>query len=115
MAEKLKFIAEQEIVIWRSAKDQKRVTIRISEPRLEKDRDGKDVWACYPKLDGLISLEKPVHGMSSFQAIVTAFRCSKQLLRDETKGAKIFMVDNLRGLGMFPDDGVSLKELFETA
>jgi hypothetical protein len=115
MAEGLKFIAEQEIMIWRSATDQKRVTIRISEPRLEKDRDGKDVWACYPKLDGLISLKKPVHGLSSFQAIVEALQCSRQLLRDETRGAKLFMVDNFRGLGLFPDDGLSLKELFATA
>ncbi len=113
MAEKMKFIAEQEIVIWRSAKDQKRVTIRISEPRMEKDRDGMDVWACYPKLDGLIAIEKPVHGLSSFQAIVVALQCIRQLLRDEAKGAKLFMVDSLRGLGLFPDNGLSLKELFE--
>lgn len=115
MAEKLKFIAEQEIVIWRSPKDQKRVTIRISEPRIEKHRDGSNTWACYPKLDGLIAIEKPVHGLSSFQSVVKALQCCRQLLRDEAKGAKIFMVDNLLGLGLFPDDGLSLKELFEIA
>lgn len=115
MTGKLKFIAEQEIVIWRSSNDQKRVIIRISEPRLEKDRDGMPVWACYPKVDGLIDLEKPAHGTSSFQALVTALLYCRQLIRDDSKGAKLFMVDNLLGRGLIPDDGLSLKELFLTA
>jgi hypothetical protein len=114
MARSPEFVAEQEIVIWRSASDQKRVTIRISEPRLEKDRDGRDSWACYPKLDGLVAIDKPVREISSFRALVVALLVCRQLIRDEAKGAKLFMVDSLHGSGLFPDDGMSLKELFES-
>lgn len=115
MSEKLKFIAEQEIVIWRSDNDKKRVTLRISEPQLEKGRDGKDAWACYPRLDGLIHLERPVLESTSFRALVVALQICRQLIRNESKGAKIFFTSKFHGDRLLPDDGLSLKELFETA
>jgi hypothetical protein len=115
MSEALKCIAEQQIVIWRTATDQKKVTIRISEPRLEKDGAGNDAWACHPRLDGLIDLHRPVFESSSFRALVVALQVCRQLIRDESKGARIFFLSDFHGDRLLPDDGLSLKELFETA
>jgi len=115
MNTKLKFIAEQEIVIWRSPSDQQHVTLRLSEPQIEKGRDGHDAWACYPKLDGLIHLEKPVLESTSFRALVVALQICRQLIRKESKGSKIFFTSKFHGDRLLPDDGLSLKELFETA
>jgi hypothetical protein len=112
MSEKLKFVAEQEIVIWRSETEQKRVTILISEPRMAKHPNGHDAWACYPKLEGLFQINKACYGFSSFQAIVVALQACRQLIRDESKGAKIYAVGDLRGSNLSPDRAVSLKELF---
>lgn len=110
----MNWIAEQEIVIWRSEEDQQRVTIRVGEPRLEKDRDGYDHWACQLQLDGLMEIDNPATGMSSFQAVALALAGARVLIRDETKGAKIYLVDNLRIKGeLYPEGGVSVKELFE--
>lgn len=112
MSEKMKFIAEQEIVIWRSAVDQKRVTIRISEPRMGKTPSGLDAWTCYPKLDGLFKIEKACYGYSSFQAMVVALQCCRQLIRDESKGAKIHAVGGLGDSNLSADNLLPLKQLF---
>jgi hypothetical protein len=112
MTQKYKFVAEQEIVIWRSAEDQKRVNIRIGEPIMSKHPNGHNAWACYPKLDGLFPIEKACYGFSSFQAVIVALQACRQLIRDESKGAKIYAVGDLRGSDLSPDRAVSLKELF---
>lgn len=115
VATTIRYVAEQEVVIWRSEFDKKRVTIRVSEPILERNSDGSSVWACYPKLDGLISIEKPVREFSSFRALVVALQICRQLLRDESKGATLFMAVGDNNSELFPDGGMSIRELFETA
>lgn len=112
-----KFIAEQEIVLWRSAQDHTRVTIRIGEPALKKDGDG-DYWVCHLRLDGLIELgnqdKRGGGGASSFHALVKAICHARLLLREELNGARIFMVDRRMGKEeLFPEDGVTVDELFE--
>lgn len=109
-----KFIAEQEILVWWSKSEQKRVTIRLSEPRLEQDEEGDKQWVCYPKLDGLVDIENGAIGLSSFLALYEAITGVRQILRDHTKGARIYLIDEFeeKGNQLYPDDGMTLKELF---
>jgi hypothetical protein len=113
MEQIMEFIAEQEIAIVRPDNSQQRVTIKIGVPRLGEYR-GDRVWECPLKLDGLMEIDNPARGLSSLEAIGSALRGAKGILRNETKGAKIFLVDNLRQVGdLYPSDGVTIKELFE--
>lgn len=113
MSKKIKYIAEQEILIWRSESEQKRVVIRISEPQIEKDpRHGDDVWACYPKLENLVDSNKAIYGYTSFQALICAIQVCRQIIRDESKGAKIFMIGDKLGDDEAFKDIIPLKELF---
>lgn len=111
----MKFVIEQELLMVREGSESKRIALRLSEPVLERDAKGDLLWSCYPRLDGLIELRKPVREVSSFRAVVRALQACRQLLREEAKNARIYMVGGILGDEPFPEGGLSLKELFETA
>jgi hypothetical protein len=109
----MEYIAEQELVIVQPDNSQRRVTIKIGTPRLG-EFDGDKAWECPIQMKGLLDINKPARGMSSFDAIVVALRCARSLLRMETQGAKIFLVDNLRQVGrLYPEGGITVDEIFE--
>ena len=43
-----------------------------------------------------------------------ALQACRQLLRDETKGAQIYMTGSVLGEELFSEDGLNLRELFAT-
>lgn len=88
-----------------------RVRLAISLPQRGDNPHLGTSWICYPKLDGLFDLQKPAYGTSSFRAIVVALQIVRQLLRDSSKGAKIYLLDE-SGSKINSDREVSLRDLF---
>lgn len=97
-----------------SSNKERRVTIRISEPNLVTYEDGEQAWECYLVLDGLIEIDQPVRETTSFRALVTALMDARILIKEESKRSRLFMVDSLNNNELYPDDGATLKEIFET-
>ncbi len=110
----MKFVIEQELLVVKKGAGSQRIMLRLSEPVQERDTNGDLRWSCYPRLDGLIDLRKPVREVSSFRAVVKALQVCRSLLREEIKNARIYMAGGILGDEPFPKGGLNLEELFET-
>jgi hypothetical protein len=108
-------IAEQFLAVHQSDGSWLRVKISIDRPRpVVHPTNGVSCWACYPKVDGLIDLVKPVYGSSTFVATVQALQICRQVLRDYCKGAKFYLVKS-EDSSVDKEMEVSLKILFAMA
>lgn len=110
---KAEFVIEQQLVAcWPDGRKQC-ITIKVSRPVLEKAANGEERWLCWPIVEGLIEPpSNPIRELSSFRAVGFALLVCRQLLRDEAKGARLYMTGGVLGETLFPEDGLSLKELF---
>lgn len=109
------FIIEQDLIAkWKGGRVAS-FTLRISKPVLKADENGERLWESWLLLDGLMEAPlRPVREVSSFRSTVVSLQCCRQLIRDETKGARLFMTGGaVLGDELFPSDGVALNELFE--
>lgn len=108
---KVEIFFEQHVAVRHADGSCIRVRLAISHPQIGENPHFGPAWVCYPKLDGLIELHKPAYGTSSFRVIVAALQIVRQLLRDSSKGAKIYLLDD-EGSRVESEREISLRDLF---
>jgi hypothetical protein len=109
----LAFVAEQEIFLVDPSGHKQRVLMRISMPTKRTDDDGRVLWDCAPRLDGLVDIKKSVSSFSSLGAVILATAGLRQIVRDFAKGKKIYLASASKPGEPDPEGEVTLKDLFE--
>jgi hypothetical protein len=104
---------EQDFVArWPDGRE-KRFSLRIGLPALGVDNQGQPSWNAVMLLDGLLEpFPNPARGDSSFTAVYVAFAYAKQLIRENTEGARFYYTGGTLGDQVLPEGGLKLQEIF---